>query len=518
VPGLPDLVLAVDHPDYVLYERQGVFLSRQGLDLGRIELTPACAVSGLVINHLGEPVDNALVSYELEIASVIRLSSSIRRQLEIARAVGALRTTTTNSDGRYRLRGLWPVRGQVVVKATGYAEAHSDWMEPVSDAELDELRICLGPGREMQGYVHDSSGRPIADATLICRPCRHFMTGRTGGTLGPAGPCVPSVRTDALGRFVFKNLALSHYDILAKAEGYSRSIMRKIEAGGARPLEITLLPTGSLSGRVHVAGSQDAVAGFVLEFERTDHEGFGDHDLSFADPLFQSTEKPGGFVLLHLEAGHYNVTARADGFSPTTIRTEALAKERISGVRIGLKPEATISGRILDDRTNLPVPGAAVRLLKTRPPDGRRILLVQPDEVEWAPREPDESVQTIHSNVNGHFELRSIAEGVYHLYIHHVNYAPVCTDDFRLHPGDRVESIRVRLCAGGTLQGSVFDMQEQPLMGETIRVRSRDTREFRFSTRTDSKGCYRLERLPAGPYWVFRVPGIPRARHTCAGM
>lgn len=146
-PPNRSVILTIEHPDWPEYRvRAGTFEpaeERTGFDT---RFPAPFRIVGRILDPNGFPIVGAVVG--------VRDFESLMPNRE------TLRSTSTDADGRYELKGLSPKRLEVVVTARGY----SDYTQEVSGdkAGTDTVDASLTRSFALRGRVVDESGTPMA--------------------------------------------------------------------------------------------------------------------------------------------------------------------------------------------------------------------------------------------------------------------------------------------------------------------------------------------------------------------
>ena len=221
-----------------------------------------------------------------------------------------------DEEGRFHLAGLTADdEGWVSAQAEGHAV---NVLSPVviTDGELTDVVVSLGPERPLAGVVVDVDGAPVADAvvtaesdvevplregTVSPRPTweREFGAGRT--------------RTDEQGRFAFHNLHEALYR-LAATDPVSEVVAHGEASTGREDVRLVIDPDATVG--VTLAGvARDAATGrplqttFFVTPMLQSGPGFSGTSSSFHD-------EAGAYHITGLEAGTYLLNANADGYAP----------------------------------------------------------------------------------------------------------------------------------------------------------------------------------------------------------
>ena len=228
-------------------------------------------------------------------------------------------------------------------------------------------------------------------------------------------------------------------------------------------------------------------------------------EMAMGPPSFsRAFETPnGGFELQWKEAGPFDITAAAAGFSEGMVPSVSLASSRDEAVpwEIVLVPAARIQGQVVDDKAN-PIFGARVELgiyveevVATdavggagapEDPAAAQALL---DETGLNPRQT--------TDPEGRFELAGLPQGIYPLSASHPGYFSA-EQEVAIRPGQTLKDIRLVLSSHrGTLVVRVVDSQRAPVAGRAV---SLDVTPLHGVT--DQQGAWRVADVPPGLYRV----------------
>jgi len=152
---------------------------------------------------------------------------------------------------------------------------------------------------------------------------------------------------------------------------------------------------------------------------------------------------------------------------------------------------ATLSGRLVEDHTGLPLASATVRV--SRP--GQAFLAAE-----------------LETDREGRFEAADLPEGEYRLEIAKPNFGKT---ELPVTLGRASSSISARLIRLGVITGRVHDLQNQPVAGVIVMAIPkppgdsplRPPGRTPFLATTDARGEYRIRGLPPGDYVVVSTFG-----------
>ncbi|HEX8617741.1 MAG TPA: carboxypeptidase regulatory-like domain-containing protein, partial [Thermoanaerobaculia bacterium] len=272
------------------------------------------AVTGTVMDSDGAPIAGARITiraYESPDARRARLVSATPELAPLA-------VTESDAKGNFKFESPKnPVVG-LFVTANGYS--------PMSGrAERDEEigAIVLQKGQTKRGVI-SAAGKPVANATVVIY----------------YGSYEHLVKTDAAGRYEAPDpkratrLAVIHPDFAIDEKASFTP------AGTERDLTRTLSPGTAVTGRVVAADGTTPAANATLTID-----GW---------PLGKSGED-GTFTIARAPSRWSYLVARGEG----TIAQVPFAKTGAYTLR--LQKASTISGRVIDSKSKLPVAGATVR-------------------------------------------------------------------------------------------------------------------------------------------------------------
>ncbi|MGB8656771.1 MAG: carboxypeptidase regulatory-like domain-containing protein [Candidatus Zixiibacteriota bacterium] len=219
---------------------------------------------------------------------------------------------------------------------------------------LTLLAVISGPASAQFGSV---SGRVTDGATGLPIMAAHVHTvgdschGGCGGAM-----------TDSTGYYNIQHLRPGIYLVVASAFGYQEQVFPdsiQVLPGQDTPnIDFALTPAGggagSISGRV-----TDGVTGLPIVGAAVMPNGM--------HPIASYTDSAGYYTCANLPPGFYQVNAHAPGYHPEMYPTpvEVISGQNTPNIDFALAPEGgagtgSISGRVTDSQTGLPIPMAHV--------------------------------------------------------------------------------------------------------------------------------------------------------------
>jgi protocatechuate 3,4-dioxygenase beta subunit len=314
-----------------------------GADLQRdLALDDGGSVTGSVVDATGKPVPDVAVT---------------ARPQSRGFAFGDNRATTS-LDGSFAIDTLPP--GEYRVVAT-----HGDdtLRKPgTSDDQKQGERVTVRAGEtatvrlvvdtatgEITGSVIDGAGHAVPDAFIASSRESDAAGARSSNVslmrLGVWGESQPQL-TAPDGSFRITGLAPGKYTLRAYRRGGGEGFAEHIAVGATAQLQIKA--TGSIEGTVRRDGSPPRDLQLSLSDRRTGYE---------RNEMFYQSQ--GHFRIADVPAGHFDLAAIGDG-TRGTATIDLGDGEAKTGVDIALEPLVTLTGRLVDQVSQQPVPAIHV--------------------------------------------------------------------------------------------------------------------------------------------------------------
>jgi hypothetical protein len=322
----------------VLAEKDGFALAESGeifLDGGsdvkdvNIRMVMPAIVQGKVEDPDGKPVFGAEVS----------LSTA---------GLHGLRRTTTDDRGRFIFDQVIPGDFVLRAKFRGYApDRKKDGV--VSPGKVADVNIVLNPVKGIGGEVTTPAGVPVMRAFVFSDDVdRHLGMSDENGRFWLPGP--------------FKSEEIR---VWAEHSEWGPSSEEEFSIG-AREVVLRLTEPGSIVGQVistvdgKPLGHYEVVANSYTDIEDTGGKTLGHKSTSVHDP-------EGRFELSSMPPGTYEVWIFAEDYSLAQRRglKVVTGKQTEAGI-FYLVPGGTVFGRVVDDRTGLPLASARIRIDRSR--------------------------------------------------------------------------------------------------------------------------------------------------------
>jgi hypothetical protein len=450
--------LAADAPDRALLvlcieiEEEA---SGTRFDLGDLVLDAPAALTVLVLDAEGEPVDGAHVrispSGDLDKPVSHRLSSWFDgREAEV------------QGPGEYRFDRLGPGLHDVRCMAPGFTPPEH---QEIALPRPEPLKIRLARGRLLAGRVLTSSGAPLAGAVV----CIH------NSWESPR----ELARSDAAGRFLLPGKDRGFMDTIeVRAPGFHK--YSKDFHQGVDDVEIVLFRETTLSGRVVSALDGRPVARAEVSLETAFP---GDDDDDGIDDA--RTDSEGRFAFRNLPPALYKLKTNHGEYIPAELGPLAAEEgAAVEDVIIKVVPGFALPGRVLDAGTGAAVPAARVSV-------NFRAERFGPSVLRSASTGPD-----------GAFRLAAPARGKYYVTVKARDYLKFVAESFLSEEPARLD---IELTKGGAIAGSVLDPDGRPVArADVLLAVPRDAPDEVKPDdmpliRTDGAGRFRFGGLPRFP-------------------
>lgn len=453
------LQIGFEHPAfmtrYETFDPSATPLAQLFLELKAVTVMHrGVTIEGRVLNQAGQPIPRASVT------------------------VGALRgmarvDLNTDAEGRFRAAGLEPRHTRFVIQAAGHATTTRTLrLEP----RPKTIEFRLSPGRPLRGRVVDAAGKPAVGAVVVGALSNNWEAFQR------------RMETDAEGRFRWDDAPDEDVELFAASAG-SKESGKMTVAPGQEDILIRLAPAHSL--RIRGTVVDDATGRPIPDFT-----------------VVPSVE--GGHEIVTLEYARTFSDGRYE-ISPTLGNPTHRIRIEARGYRRSYSPyyQRDSGEQVFDARlTRGDWVEGIVKSPEGTPLAGAEVVMVE--GVGLSIRDGRDYQRHNHPHVvtgsDGTFSL-SPPPGDFRLVaMHGSGYAEIGGKPFpsrrelRIVPWGRIEGI---LRAGGKALPSetiAASMKESWTRPESPYV-SHD-----YSSRTDERGHFAIDRVPAGEAMVYRQP------------
>ena len=412
-----------------------------------------------------------------------------RREAKGGEAPKAFAMATTGADGSFALAvPAEPGKERLFrIRAEG-AGVVPVLFEDVYDAsETDDLgEHLLARAEKLSGTAVDAAGAPLAGAKVVLEP--------GGGGPGDAAfrTLARTVVTGPDGVFRFEEASATGNRVTVRKAGLAPALASGVRAGGlARPIAVS---AGSAVAGVVRNAAKRPIAGALVRFEGV--KATTDWVVTDAEGAFRIAHAPDGRGTLVVDAGDAGWSAKPDVKLP-------LPEGR--SLAVALASPASVTGKVVEDKTGRPVPRARL-LLKGNA--FARLVRAAPD---------------------GTYALRGVPAETYRLAVDEARHVPWVEAALALAPGE-TKHLDIALTLGATLTGMVVDENGAPVPaargtltrgGENAvaglrRMLRLGTEITAFRTRPD--GAFTASRLVPGENQRLFVSHADFERVTVAGL
>jgi hypothetical protein len=345
-------------------------------ELGAIRLRRGGRIEGTVVNGSEEPVPGASV----------RVVGPGQQPYDFGD-----NTVSTDRIGRFQIGGLAVGIVQVMASHPSYAETRLEGVEVDSASGASDVRLVLGRGGAVEGYVRTRDGTEVAGRTIQAASDEVRFTAWNANR----------TQTSEDGYFRIEHLPPGKLTVaLVQVEPTTMYPIQSLEVE-VREGETTYVEFHSrrvlVQGQVRRGGSSLSGAAIALSPLRSDigtsvRFGSQGRPLTLSGPRYLAavTREDGYYELLVDEPGDYQLSASVNGVG---LPSKAVTIPDVESLLLDLDfGGASVSGRVVDNETDSPVAGAFVMARSTKPsagalgtglqvgPDGRFELELEPGE------------------------------------------------------------------------------------------------------------------------------------------
>ncbi len=339
-------------------------------------------IKGVVVDAQGKPVDDVTVDARAFADRMWWNQEEIKSDAKGEFAIEALRA----GDYRVLARRGW---GNELRKPGSTDDDTQGEKVAVAVGKIATVRLVVETQTgTIKGTVVDASGAPVSDAFLSTARESDAAGAQDSGARGTRdwwGDDQKPVLTGVDGAFVVGKLSPGKYTLRAYRKGGGEALAEHVAVGTTARLQIK--PTGSIEGVAkRDAGPLPPELTISVEDLKT---GF-----SRTETFFRTD---GRFTVHDLPAGHFTLTARAEGGQAKT-EVELAEGQTKAGVTVTLEQLVTLIGRVVDSVTKQPVAGM---MLFARPAVGS-----QDFSFAWGEDDNDHI-----TDAAGAFTLKRVARG-----------------------------------------------------------------------------------------------------------
>jgi protocatechuate 3,4-dioxygenase beta subunit len=548
VPQARFPVIVVEAEGFAIRTHVCLGLLAGDYDVGDVVLEPGGTLTGRVVDESGRPVAGALLWPWHTAMLPIRVP--LTEADSSGDIYGALACDVSDDAGRFTLGPFWPGVVKCEVRTEGHPLATLEQLEIEPGVTRDLGDVVLARGATLHGTVRDAEGAPVAGASVHAaqawadsrmpweaeiRDELHYGFERLDAAVRTS--------TDADGAFTLTGLDPGNHTVYVDAPGFELLCVRDVlpaERPVGPPLELSLVRQATLLVSVVDATGEPVVDARLRAVRRTGPSGMlQDVDLDvlagerarsaihaapanapFADD--PSSDDPpsddppaddppaddppadapsGGFFLVQRPGTwRTDLIVFAPGFATEVFEAPGVAPPAAVPMDLTLRPEATVSGRVLGT-DGTPLAGATVVA---------RLPELAGKEFQTVPRRIELPVAGETSAADGRYVLRGLGPGTWLLIASAAGHAYV-RRELTLAPAESRENVELLLAPAGTVHGVFYAADGTPKPGVDVIASRREDESgpdtFRHEL-TDRAGAFTFPDLPAGTWTLHRNPGV----------
>jgi uncharacterized GH25 family protein len=462
--------LTVKHKDFTLKEIQSIPVGEKGeFEEPPILLSNGATMQGYVKDDAGNNVDGAT----LVLDGLVYQGASY--------APPDRMVVNTDVRGWYTFTNVPPGQRTVAVTAPGYGMVTLQSLVFTKD-EVVAKDFKLSVGEMIRGRVV-CQGQGIPDATVQAFSLANTNAISRGQTT-----------TDASGEFTLESLAPGEYNLLAGARGYRSEGNVTRQRTGSDNVIIEVTKEADVCGRVIDNASGSPLSSFTCRLRVNNGPGVATSVTEFTGTF---NDPRGEFCLTGIPAGSYVIEASAPGYAPTfSAPVNVNRGQAPSGNVVRLTKGGSISGRVVD-AAGKPVSRARIT---THDKDWSDDAFSQMLGSSF----PSNVTQVdVRCGDDGRFLLKGMTPEIYQLNVRAPGFTRWIRTDVLVAEGEETNLGDIRLAAGGTIRGVLFDAAGRPLVGGSIQVVCDDGREgIGYSTKSGSDGKFQILNVSPGQYQI----------------
>jgi len=413
----------------------------------KLELQPAGAISGQVVDREGAPIEG-----------VVLTARDFDGDTQEARS-GTYARGVSDAEGRFVVEHLPEGRW----KLAAHSEHHAFHLTPHLDTGTADARIVLHAGAAVSGIVVETPDMaPAPGITVVLSESDHFRSASSG----------------AEGAFTVAALAEGTYTVSIEDEHYvlvgtapQLTVSEEREAG---ELRLTVEKGSTIAGMVYDAGTLEGIPGARINARGglsnrtayTDEEGY----------YRLEGLAPGGYTLRRLRMeGYRHREEREDK------RVNIVRGQHLEGMDFAVHLGLSVHGWVVDE--------------EGKPLDR---VMVQAQDVTGMEGEGRRT------GPDGRFECRGFSPGTtFVIEARHETHATPPTQQMTFVESD-IEGIEIVMSPGGSIAGMLVDRTGKAVQNYTVEARGVGAAQYHAQPNSD--GSFKLTGLMAGNYTLSAHP------------
>lgn len=466
-----DYFVMADHTDFCGAQEEMVQVGELGnFGVTDIVLAPGSSLEGYVLDVGG----NQVVDAELHLDSAYMMGVDPESPDRI--------TVTTDETGFYQFKNVGAGPRNLMVSADGYAlQIKHNLLFKGEPGDKLEHSFSLEVGHPIAGRVFGPADEPLPGAKIIALNHNNDTSSRGEAISGEDGT------------FQIDGLQQGSYILLVELFGYRNARANRVQVDDMN-VQIEMIKQACINGTV--VGKSGAPESFTATVLRVSPNP----SMGQTEPIYENTgvrerftTADGSFELCGIDPGDYAIQVKSKGYAPSISPTfPVIDGQATPPVTIELSLGGTIKGRIVDPK------GAPVAKALVKSADDEYAGNMLNDFLDGliASRITEKKTRT---DAQGYFELNLLNPGNYRIEVEHKGFTRETVAGLAVSEGQTVDAGTVRLKAGGTLSGKVYDQAGQPMTRGFVRMFS-DDQTMSYQVRTDGEGNYRIEHVRPGSY------------------
>lgn len=301
----------------------------------------------------------------------------------------------------------------------------------------------------VQGTVTDTSGAPVADATVTA--VLYLLQRDEVETF------TLTSETDTRGNYIFSGLPECGVNLSAEAPGHNRLKRKSIQLGRderVAGIDFKLQPALTISGRV-VDSSGQPIQGAAL-IAVPEGEKKLPKPLVNQDVVTAKSGEDGHYTIASLSAGNYTVNARVEQYGPGEAAHTAAGSQHVD---FTLPAGGGLSGTVRDKSSGKPVPGAGVSIEAEQ---GRLL-----EELTEFPGVGSRKFGS-KTDDSGFYKESSLDTGIYRLNVTAEGYTAASRSDVVVRAGEETTGIDFSLTPNPRIRGTVTLEGGEPAGGAVL--------------------------------------------------